>query len=48
MNLFDRPFLAFVVMLGFIYLGVGFWASYCPEIQAAIRTIQDMMFLWQQ
>lgn len=47
MNLFDRPFLAFVVMLGFIYLGVGFWASYCPEIQAAIRTLQEILF-WCQ
>ena len=47
MNLFDRPFLAFVVMLGFIYLGVGIWASYSPDIQAAIRTLQNILFWWQ-
>jgi hypothetical protein len=46
---FSHPICAILAMFGTIVVsGVILWPEFRPQIQTALRTIQNFIFWWQQ
>jgi hypothetical protein len=47
-NLLINPVYAVPVMFTLILAGLTIWMDFRPEIQDALRTVQGLLFWWQQ
>jgi len=47
-DIFTHPFILFCFAVDVVLFGLFVWIAMCPDIQADLRAIQNILFWWQQ